>query len=183
MALPYLGTQIAVLKKTFTSNRLLALFLLLKSVAFAQSGDDKIEVGTYFKDISQYPSFKRVGSTTVNLHFAVYHLKAENNQHVLVSSKFEDDYTRANDYHLRVIDIEDINAFREEYFTLKLKGCSINGKADNSLFALVVGENKQYLSNVLKVWKVDRKTGIISSHPTTGVKCLNDNYSVAFSEF
>lgn len=81
---------------------------MLKSVAFAQTETEQIKVGSYFKDISQYPYFTRMGSTTINLHYAIYYLKTPENQHLLVSSKFEDDFSRVNDYHLRVIDIENI---------------------------------------------------------------------------
>jgi hypothetical protein len=55
-----------------------------------------------------------------------------------------------NDYQMRVIDIIEIPPFKEEYFMVKLKNCSLNGRSDSSLFAMVVAEEKKTVKKCLE---------------------------------
>lgn len=158
----------------------LAFFLTCPTILLSQQ-DGKLRVGTAFKDISEISGYENKASTAVNLHYGVNHIKSYNNDHYLVSSKFEDGEMRTNDYQMRVVNVVELPPYREEYFTVKLKNCYLNGRADASLFALVVDEQKRQLKNILKVWKLDRRTGIITSAQTKGVSCYNENW-VAYSE-
>ena len=155
-------------------NLLLALFLIGSFSIFSQQ-NTPIRVGNVFKDVSEISGYSNQSSTAVNLHYGVNHIKSNNNEHYLISSKFEDGHLGTNDYQMRVIDIVEIPPFKEEYFMVKLKNCSINGRNNSSLFALVVTEEKRQLKNVLRVWKLNRKTGTLTSIKPEGVTCFNEN--------
>ena len=119
-------------------NILLVLFLMGRFSSLAQQAN-KLRVGTVFKDISGYVN---LSSTAVNLHYGVNYVKTFADNHYLVVSKFEDGHLGTNDYQMRVVEVTDIPPFREEYFSIKLKNCSLNGHQDPALFALVVSEDK-----------------------------------------
>lgn len=157
----------------------LALFLMSPSILLAQQGD-RLRVGTAFKDISEIAGYESKASTAINLHYGVNHIKSYNDDHYLVSSRFEDGHMGTNDYQMRVVDIIEIPPFKEEYFVVKLKNCSINGRSNSSIFALAVAEEKRQLKNVLRVWTLNRKTGTLTSIKPDGVTCFNENW-VAYS--
>lgn len=157
----------------------LALFLTAALPAFSQQ-NMLISVGDVFKDVSEISGYSSKSSTAVNLHYGVNHIKSPTDEHYLISSKFEDGHMGTNDYQMRVVDIVEIPPFKEEYFMVKLKNCSLNGRSNSSLFAMVVAEEKRQLKNVLRVWKLNRKTGKITSIKPEGVSCFNENW-VAYS--
>ncbi|MDP5140303.1 MAG: hypothetical protein NWP83_07515 [Spirosomaceae bacterium] len=158
---------------------ILASFLMSCTAASSQQSS-RIKVGNIFKDVSEISGYSSQSSTAVNLHYGVNHIKSHKNEHYLISSKFEDGHLGTNDYQMRVIDIVEIPPFKEEYFRVKLKNCSLNGRNNSSLFALVVSEEKRQLKNVLRVWTLDRKTGVLTSVNPEGVTCFNENW-VAYS--
>lgn len=158
---------------------ILASFLM-GGIAASSQERSRITVGNIFKDVSEISGYSSQSSTAINLHFGVNHIKSNNNEHYLISSKFEDGHLGTNDYQMRVVDIVEIPPFKEEYFTIKLKNCSLNGRSNSSLFALVVSEEKRQLKNVLRVWTLDRKTGVLTSIKPEGVTCFNENW-VAYS--
>lgn len=158
---------------------ILALFLT-KYFSLAAQQAEQLRIGTAFKDISEIYGYQNLSSTAVNLHFGVNHVKTFTDNHYFVVSKFEDGHLGTNDYQMRVVGVVDIPQFREEYFSVKLKNCSLSGRLDDSLFAMVVTEEKRQLNNVLKAWKLNRKTGELISISTNGVSCYNENW-VAYS--
>jgi hypothetical protein len=157
----------------------LALFLITFFPALSQQ-NTHIQVGDVFKDVSEISGYSSQSSTAVSLHYGVNHIKSPNNEHYLISSKFEDGHMGTNDYQMRVVDIIEIPPFKEEYFMVKLKNCSLNGRSNSSLFAMVVAEEKRQLKNVLRVWTLNRRTGLFNSIKPVGVSCFNENW-VAYS--
>jgi hypothetical protein len=158
----------------------LAFFLTIALPVLSQQGI-RIKIGDVFKDVSEISGYSSKSSTAVNLHYGINHIKSPNNEHYLISSKFEDGRMGTNDYQMRVIDIIEIPPFKEEYFMIKLKNCSLNGRSDSSLFAMVVAEKKKRLKNVLRVWTLNKRTGTLTSIKPEGVSCFNENW-VAYSE-
>jgi hypothetical protein len=155
----------------------LAFFLTIALPALSQQ-DIRIKVGDVFKDVSEISGYSSKSSTAVNLHYGVNHIKSPNDEHYLISSKFEDGHMGTNDYQMRVIDIIEIPPFKEEYFMVKLKNCSLNGRSNSSLFAMVVAEEKRQLKNVLRVWTLNKRTGKLTSIKLKGVSCFNENWVV-----
>ncbi len=153
----------------------MASFLIGGTVASSQD-NSRLKIGDIFKDVSEISGYSSQSSTAVNLHYGVNHVKSHKNEHYLISSRFEDGHLGTNDYQMRVMDIIEIPPFNEEYFTVKLKNCSLHGRSNSSLFALVVAEEKRQLRNVLKVWTLDRKTGVFTSIKPEGVTCFNENW-------
>jgi hypothetical protein len=149
----------------------LACLLLAFSVrcSYAQS----VSIGTEYRDVHELVGFERKNSTAINLHYGVAHVKSlETGKNLLVASKFVDANRGDNDFKLRVIDVVEIPMHKEEYFSVCLKGCHLNGKPDSSLFALVVSGEKKLTTNIIKVWKLNRQTGMIETFSQKGISCL-----------
>lgn len=72
-------------------------------------------------------------------------------KHFLFLSKFENSVIHSDGFQLRVIDIIEIPKFNEFYHCVTVKGCSQNGEADPTLFALAVIEPQRYLTKIVKV--------------------------------
>jgi hypothetical protein len=124
------------------------------------SGITKFVLSTVFKDISEIPGYENKASTAVNLHYGVNHIKSDNNEQYLVFSKFEDGWICTNDYQTRVVNVAElppyiVYLYHQEAEELLFKwptGC---------VFIRFGGRwTKRQLKNVLKVWNLNRKTGI-----------------------
>ncbi|MFN3489584.1 MAG: hypothetical protein ACK4YV_10645 [Emticicia sp.] len=129
-------------------------------------------LGFRYKDYRELRELTKVNSNMINLHYGIALMKKEE-KHFLFLSKFENSENHSDDFQLKVIDIKEIPKFNELYHCVSVKGCSQNGKNDPTLFALAVIEPEQYLTKIVKVWKLDKPTGKILDYTSLGVKCVN----------
>jgi hypothetical protein len=133
-------------------------------------------LGNRFKDYNELQGLTKINSTVINLHYGVAHL-LKGDKNLLLLSKFENSTRYQDDFELKVIDVVDIPNYNASYYSLAVKGCSLNGKTDATLFALAVNEeSKKYLTKVIKVWKLNKETGKIMDFPNAGVKCINADF-------
>lgn len=153
-------------------------FLYLENFAQSQKSTNQFVnyVGLRYKDYHELGGFKKINSTAINLHYGVAHLKKEN-KNLLFLSKFENSNRHNDDFQLKVMDVVELPSFNENYYCVSLKGCSVNGRKDATIFALAQKEEEKYLTKVVRTWKLDRETGKVYNYPSVGVKCLNQRFN------
>jgi hypothetical protein len=143
----------------------------LFQMTIAQSYKEAILKGQTFKDIQDLGKFKNIENKVLNLHYAVYFVENESANHFFCLSKFQDHEKVAGDFQLKVIQTLPVEYFNSHLFTMRMEGCYLNGKKDNSLIAMTLKSETAELKDILDVWKVDKVKGRISPFPTKGVKC------------
>lgn len=129
-------------------------------------------LGVRYKDYRELKEITKVNSTMINLHYGVAVMKKAD-KHFLFLSKFENSLKNNDDFQLKVIDIVEIPKFNNFYHCVSVKGCSLKGVDDPTLFVLAAMEQQKYLTKIVKVWKLDKPTGKILDFPNAGIKCLN----------
>ena len=76
-----------------------------------------------------------------------------------------------------IIDTLQIRNLREtEYISYQI--CRKDSVPDSEIIAIVLFDNAEYFSRVLKAWRANRKTGQIIEIETKGIDCLNEGYGI-----
>jgi hypothetical protein len=72
-----------------------------------------------------------------------------------------------------ILAINDIGKI-EKNTKIVMAECRLNLKKDGYIIALVKpNPSKEYFTNILKAWRVDKKTNQFSSIPVKGIDCYN----------
>ncbi|WP_435356935.1 hypothetical protein [Emticicia sp. SJ17W-69] len=129
-------------------------------------------VGIRYKDYRELKEITKINSTMINLHYGIAVMKKAD-KHFLFLSRFENSLKSNDDFQLKVIEVVEIPKFNNFYHCVSVKGCSLKGVEDPTLFALAVIEQQKYLTKIVKAWKLDKPTGKILDFPHTDIKCLN----------
>ncbi len=171
------------MSKKYTFLVILVLFGV-KNI-FAQSQNNTTlrnqYLGVRYKDYRELDDILKLNSTMINLHYGVALMKKEDKNYIFLS-KFENSLNHHDDFQLKVIEIIELPKYNEFYHCISLKGCSLKGVNDPTLFALAAIEPNKYLTKIVKVWKLDKPTGKISDFPSVGVKCLNQQEAALVNE-
>lgn len=56
--------------------------------------------------------------------------------------------------------------------------CRINQKADDHIIAVVKDSDQRYYKNVVKAWRVNRKTNCLEQINTNGIDCINEGFDL-----
>lgn len=76
-----------------------------------------------------------------------------------------------------ILDTLQIRNLKEtEYISYQL--CRKDSINDSEIIAVVLFEDTEYYTEVLKAWRANRKTGKIIEIETTGIDCMNEGYGV-----
>jgi hypothetical protein len=76
-----------------------------------------------------------------------------------------------------ILDTLQIRNLKEtEYISYQL--CRKDSINDSEIIAVVLFEDTEYFTKVLKAWRANRKTGKIIEIETTGIDCMNEGYGV-----
>jgi hypothetical protein len=66
------------------------------------------------------------------------------------------------------------NLKKTEYISFQL--CRKDSINDSEIIAVVLFDDTEYFTKVLKAWRANRKTGKIIEIETTGIDCMNEGY-------
>jgi len=76
-----------------------------------------------------------------------------------------------------ILDTLQIRNLKEtEYISYQL--CRKDTINDSEIIAVVLFDDTEYFTKVLKAWRANRKTGKIIEIETTGIDCMNEGYGV-----
>ncbi len=54
--------------------------------------------------------------------------------------------------------------------------CDLNKKNDSEIVALVIMDDNEYFTKVIKAWRANKRTNRFERISTKGISCLNDGY-------
>jgi hypothetical protein len=171
------------MKKKLILLIILMLFLV-KNISAQSPNSTNLRnqyLGVRYKDYRELNDLQKLGSTMINLHYGIALMKKEDKNYIFLS-KFENSLNHHDDFQLKIIEIIELPKYNEFYHCVSLKGCSLKGVNDPTLFALAAIEPNKYLTKIVKVWKLDKPTGKISDFPSVGVKCLNQQEAALVNE-
>ncbi len=161
---------------------ILSIFLMLIAIHYSigqyqKSTNQRASlIGLRFKDYRELVGITKLKSTVINLHYGVAQLW-QDGKYLLLVSKFENSTRYQDDFELRIMDVIEIPRFDENYHSIALKSCMLNGKSDATIFAMGINEeNKKVMTKITKAWKLDKSTGKIMDFQTAGIRCINDDF-------
>lgn len=132
-----------------------------------------------YRDITEFECFtnyKEAGSTIIgnqgNQEYGISQIKKGRLDILLLNRVYPG--KKATFEILDTLQIRNLK--NTEYISCQV--CRKDKVQDSEIIAIVVYENKEYFSKVLKAWRANRKTGKITSISVKGIDCLNEGYGI-----
>ena len=166
------------MKTTFVQTIFIFTFSLFSCSSNQQTDKNSIFLKQY-RDINEFECFKdftQIGSAIIGetnkFNFGITQIKDKELNVILfnkvvpgIKSTFE------------ILDTLQIRNLKEtEYISYQL--CRKDSINDSEIIAIVLFEDTEYFTKVLKAWRANRKTGKIIEIGTTGIDCINEGYGV-----
>ena len=136
-------------------------------------------IGKEYKEINEFEEFndlKDVGGALVqdgdHSGYTVSHCQRDN-FHVLILERAKNLPDGKMKY--TAIDILEINGV-EEGTRLEFVSCRLNGKVDSKIIAISEYEETEFLTKIVRTWRVNIEKGKIEEIPKSGIDCVNISY-------